>query len=621
MQIQWLHTRSWPDRLVLIIGLVLLHVGVLIATSAAAEPIVYTLRFSEAQNHYVDIEARFPGSDRPETELMMAVWTPGSYLVREYARHIESMDAVDANQAALPLVKTRKNRWVVTSPKNEPIIVRYRLYCRELSVRTNWVGHEYAMLNGAPTFVTLANGRSLAHHVKLELPRHWRQSVTSLARLDDGTPHHYLADNYDQLVDSPIVCGNPDIHRFSVGGREHILVNQGAGDVWDGAQSAQHVAKIVREHQRMWGVVPYKNYTFFNMIVQSGGGLEHDNSTLMLTNRWYFRERKDYLRWLGLVSHEFFHTWNIRRLRPVPLIEYDYESENYTHSLWIVEGITSYYDDLALARCGLCTQTEYLALLSKNIETLQAVPGRKVQSLRESSHDTWIKFYRPDENSNNARVSYYTKGAVVAFLLDAKIRQATNGSKSLDHVMREMYRRYSGARGYTPTQFRAVASGVAGDNLNAWFAAAIDQTGELDYEQALAWYGLQFKTAEAKSGDKKDATDKTPKTWVGISTRTDDGRLLVSRVERNSPAYRAGVNVDDEILAINGFRVRPDKWASRLKQHKIGEQIRLLVARIEQLKTIEVTLQESPPRNWKLMPLPKATDQQKQHLERWLQAE
>jgi predicted metalloprotease with PDZ domain len=602
-------------------GVGLLTVDGWVTTSTAAEPIVYTLRFPEAQNHYVEIEARFPGSDRPETELMMAVWTPGSYLVREYARHIESMNAVDENQKSLPLVKTKKNRWVVQSPLNQPIFVRYRVYCRELTVRTNWVGHEYAMLNGAPTFVTLADGQSLPHHVKIELPSHWRQSVTSLARLDDGTPHHYVADNYDQLVDSPIVCGNPDIYRFRVGGREHLLVNQGGGDVWDGAKSAEHVAKIVREHQRMWGVVPYKKYTFFNMIVQSRGGLEHDNSTLMLTNRWHFRERKDYLRWLSLVSHEFFHTWNIRRLRPIPLLEYDYESENYTHSLWIAEGITSYYDDLTLARCGLSTQTEYLAMLSKNIETLQAVPGRKVQSLRASSHDTWIKFYRPDENSNNTRVSYYTKGAVVAFLLDAKIRQASNGNKTLDDVMRQMYQTFSGQRGYTPTQFRAVASQVAGANLNAWFAGAIDRTGELDYEPALAWYGLQFKPEAAKPDVKKDAAEKTTKNWLGITTRTDDGRIMVSRVERDSPAYRAGVNVDDEILAINDFRVRPDKWSARLKQYKIGEEIRLLVSRAEQLKTIGVTLQESPRTNWKLVPLAKPTDQQKQRLARWLHAE
>ena len=355
------------------------------------------------------------------------------------------------------------------------------------------------------------------------------------------------------------------------------------------------------------------------MIVQSGGGLEHDNSTLMLTNRWYFRERKDYLRWLGLVSHEFFHTWNIRRLRPLPLVTYDYESENYTHSLWIAEGITSYYDDLALVRCGLCTQSEYLELLSKNIETLKSVPGRKIQSLRDSSHDTWIKFYRPDENSNNARVSYYTKGAVAAFLLDARIRQATDGNKSLDDVMRQMYQQFSGKRGYTPTQFRAVASQVAGVNLNEWFAAAIDKAGELDYDQANAWYGLQFKPENAKPETGKEPAKKTVKIWAGIETRSDVGRLLVSRVHRNSPAYRAGVSVDDEIVAIDGFRVRPDKWAARLKQHKVGEQIRLLIARREQLRTIEVTLQEPPQKKWQLVPREETTDLQKQHFKSWLQ--
>ena len=178
---------------------------------------------------------------------------------------------------------------------------------------------------------------------------------------------------------------------------------------------------------KVWGVVPYPRYIFFNLLVESGGGLEHDNSTVMMISRWYYRDREKYVRWLGLASHEFFHTWNVRRLRPKPLVAYDYENEVYLRSLWIAEGITSYYDDLQLARCGLISQKEYLETVSKQIETLQTTPGRNIQSLSDSSHDTWIKLYRPNENSGNSQVSYYNKGAVAAFLLDAEIRSATDG--------------------------------------------------------------------------------------------------------------------------------------------------------------------------------------------------
>ena len=563
-----------------------------------------------------------PSKGRPRIELMMAVWTPGSYLLREYARHIEDLQASGANGQRLEFGKKNKNRWLVETDGSDKVRVNYRLYCREMSVRTNWVDRDFAILNGAPTFLTPVGETERPRRVFVKLPPQWKRSITALKPLRDQGPHVYEARDFDHLVDSPILAGNPAVYEFELGGRKHILANQGEGGIWDGPRSAKDVAKIVQEHQRLWGSVPYDRYIFFNLITESGGGLEHDDGTVLMTSRWKQRVRKDYLDWLGLVSHEFYHTWNVRRLRPKALVEYDYENENYTRSLWIAEGITSYYDDLSLVRAGLCKQKEYFERFSKNIERLQTTPGRHRQSLHLASHDTWIKFYRPDENSINSAVSYYTKGAVAAFLLDAEIRRATDSRKSLDHVMRVLFDRHAGKRGYTPEEFRAIAGETAGRDLASWFRRAIDSTEELDYSGALDWFGLVFadpkKKKDGEETEEAAAKKKDPEVWLGLTTRTQDGRLLVARVLRDSPAYASGFNPDDEIVAVDDFRVLASKWSTRLKQYKPGDRIRILVSRREKLLELPVTFAAPPSKKWRLELSKTATEEQKKRLRAWL---
>ena len=566
----------------------------------AADPVEYTVRFPQAKNHYVEIEAVIPTDCRNTIEITMATWTPGSYLIREYARHIEGLTAysTDANQE-LTIQKRNKHVWVVTTQDQATIRVKYRLYCREMSVRTNWVDQEFAVLNGAPAFLTLRGGEERPHHVYLKLPPSWKRSICALELLPGEDPHAYQAQSFDELVDSPILVGNPTVFPFQAGGREHWLANQGGDGLWDGAAAARAAARVVEEHQRMWGTVPYPRYVFFNLVTESRGGLEHDNSTLLMTSRWNYGRRKDYLDWLALVSHEFFHTWNVRRLRPRELVEYDYTREVYFPTLWIAEGITSYYQDLALVRAGVCTPKEYFQRLSKIIESVRKTPGRLVQSLRDSSHDTWIKFYRPDENAANSRISYYTKGAAVAFLLDAKIRQLTDNEKSLDHLMRALYREHSGDRGYSSEEFRALASRVSGSDLKAWFQQHVDVPGALDFGPALKWWGLEFRP-EKKAQDKPGQAEQKSTAWFGVATRPRDGRLLVSRVVRDSPAYLAGVNVDDELVAWDGFRVLAGNWNERLKRYRPGDARELLIVRRGKMLEFKVTLAATPRATWQV---------------------
>ncbi|HEX5716204.1 MAG TPA: PDZ domain-containing protein [Thermoanaerobaculia bacterium] len=585
------------------------------------EPISYTLRFPAPQTHYVEVEALVPTEGRPEVELLMAVWTPGSYMVREFARNLETVTASSDSGEPLPIVKTSKNRWRVES-RGPRVTLRYKVYSREMSVRTNFVDEGFAILNGAPTFLTVAGGEKRPHDVRLVLPPQWRTAVSPLPGISEDA-HAWRAADFDTLVDSPIYAGNAPVYRFEVAGRPHLLVNEGEGNVWDGPRSAADVERIARELAAFWGVVPYERYVFFNLITEAGGGLEHRDSCVLMTSRWKSRTREDYNDWLSLVSHELFHAWNVKRLRPAELGPFDYEGEVYTRSLWFAEGVTSYYDELLVHRAGMTRRDEYLKKLSKQIETLQTTPGRLIQPLAESSFDAWIKYYRRDENSINTGISYYIKGSVVAFLLDARIRSATGGRRSLDDVLRLAWQRHSGERGFQTGELRAIVREVAGSDLDPWMARALESAEELDYTEALAWYGLRFVESDKENGNdgksaKDEKKDEEPSAWLGIETEVQDGRVIVTQVKRETPAYEAGLNVGDELIAVGDYRVPPDGWKDRLRAYRPGQKDALLVARRERLVRLPVVFGEEPRLLWKLEPDPEATVEQRARLEDWL---
>lgn len=611
-----------------------------------AGSIDYQISFKDAANHSIQVQMTIHDVRDSNTTLMMPVWTPGSYLMREYARNINQISAVGSNGQELQLKKSDRNHWQITGNAEGKVIVTYQLYCHEMSVRTNWVDAELAILNGASTFLTVPERRNRVHSVSLVLPKGWNRGVCSLKETATGTA--WTATTFEELVDNPIIVGNPVTKDFVAGDRPHQLVSLGDTALWQLDKAAADVQKVVAEHQRMFVGAPYKDYKFLNMITEGRGGLEHDNCTLLMTSRWNFLDGEKYEDWLSLVSHEFFHTWNVRRLRPAGIWQYDLENENYTSSLWIAEGITSYYEDVALVRAGLIDQDAYLKRLSKVIKSLQTANGRQVQSLTDSSHDTWIKFYRPDENSKNSRVSYYTKGAVVAFLLDAKIRSATDGAKCLDDVMRTMYDRFAGKKGYSEQDFRTTASETAGVDLTAWFQATIDQTDELSYKEALQYYGLQFaadkgkdkendKAAEASdtttgsdrpkeaSGTSKDAPKKTddenePKIDVGITFTSTTSSPTISAIRSHSAAFLAGLNVDDEVLAINGYRTSKTTWEQQLKLFGKGanKTVELTLSRRGRLQTIALSLAEASTDTWKLKFFAKPSDEQKNRVNSWL---
>jgi predicted metalloprotease with PDZ domain len=593
----------------------LLLIAAFAAPASAMPPIRYTLRFPAPQTHTFDVEAVYPAAGAQAITVMMAVWTPGSYLVREYSGKIETLRAFDDSGTLLPVEKTAKNRWRIETGGNSEVRLGYRLYAHEMSVRTNWVEKEFAILIGAGTFLTQvdpATGRPVAaeHRVRLEPPAKWPDSESGMARGDE--PHTFVAADFDELVDSPILAGDLAVYPYEVAGRPHALVNLGEAEVWDGPRSAEDARKITQAQVDFWGGAPYPRYRFLNAITESGGGLEHKTSSLLMARRFATRTRKDYVRWLKLVSHELFHAWNGKRLRPVELGPFDYERENYTTGLWVVEGLTSYYESVLLARAGLIDEKTFLEQISEDIESLQATPGREVNAASESSFDAWVKLYRRDEGSPNRAVSYYVKGAVTGMLLDAKIRMATGGKRSLDDVLRAAFERYSGERGYTDEEFRALASEAAGADLTEWFAATLDSPGEVDYLPLLSWFGLRFTPPKAP--------DEQQAAWLGAKTAEREGRLIVSEVRKGTPAFEGGLNVDDEILAIGDFRVPPAGLDDRLSRYRPGDELSVLVARREKLERLTVTAGEKPRESWKLEVDPAAPEETKARRAAWLGA-
>jgi predicted metalloprotease with PDZ domain len=592
-------------------GLVLAFVLCLPALAhAQQETVRYSLSFPHRASHYVEVAAVYPSNGRSELDLMMAVWAPGSYLVREFSRNVESLSAASLDDRPLQVTKTAKNHWSVATRGTADVRVRYRVYSREMGVRTNWVEDTFALINGAATFITVADGRARPHVVSLTMPAEWNISVSGLP--EGGAPHTFAARDFDTLVDSPIVAGNPAVHEFSVAGKPHYLVNVNEPPFWNVTQSVADVQKIVEANLRFWGGLPYDKYVFLNVLTESGGGLEHQNSVTMMASRWATRTRRRYLRWLGLVSHEYFHLWNVKRLRPVELGPFNYDAENYTRSLWIAEGLTDYYGGLMLRRAGLVSNEETLADLSAAIHELQTTPGRLAQPLELASFDAWIKEYRPDENSPNVSISYYTKGAVVGFLLDAQIRAATNGQRSLDDVMRTALARFSGARGFTPADFRAVVNETAGRDLSAWMQEGLETTNELNYEQALAWFGLQF-TPSAPS-----RSFGSQVSWQGLRLRSDGDRLVVTQVRRDTPGEASGLAVEDEIIALDEYRVTAAEWPSRVELYQPGDIVSILVARRDALERFDLKLGAPLVEEWNLRTRSDATPAQREHLRAWL---
>ncbi len=454
------------------------------------DPVIYTIRVAAPETHMAEIEATFPTGKRPSIEVMMAKWSPGFYRVEDYAGSVQDLSAHVPGGMKVEVQRTQRNRWRIQTNGAATIIVNYRLSCKGQSVTTNWVGPDYAVFNGPATYITPVEQTVRPQEVRVELPQGWKECMTSLEPAADGRANHFRAPDFDVVADSPMVAGNLSIHEFDVDGSKHYLVDFGDVGQWEGQQAARDLQQIVAEDERFLGGLPYKKYVFLNGFRSANGGLEHLNSALLTSNPTH--PAAPTLGWLKFVSHEYFHAINVKRLRPIELGPFDYENPPRTPSLWISEGLTTYYGDLAVTRSGVGKTQDFLAGMSSLIRQLQTCPGRLVQSLEQSSLDVWTGSTSGYGGDPKSTVSYYIKGPVVGFLLDARIRHVTDNARSLDDVIRQAYATYSGKRGFKPEEFQKMASDVASVDLTEFFAKALRTTGELDYSEMLDWFGLRF---------------------------------------------------------------------------------------------------------------------------------
>lgn len=595
--------------------LLLSIVMTLASVNANSQKISFTVSFSQPQAHYADVEMDISGLKKEYVDIKMPVWAPGSYLVREFAKNVEGLRAADNDGQPVPFQKINKNTWRINSQNTDKIKIYYSVYAFEISVRTSFVDDSHAFISPTGIFMYPAGQLSLPSTVTINPFKEWSKISTGLEPVS-GKPNTFYAPDFDILFDSPIEIGNQDIFDFTAAGVKHEVVMYGGGN-YDREMLKTDMAKIVEEETAIFKENPNKRYVFIiHNYTSGGGGLEHLNSTVLGATRNGYTNKTTYKSFLGLVAHEYFHLWNVKRLRPKALGPFDYDSENYTTNLWIAEGFTAYYDNLVLRRAGFDTPEQYLAVLANDFTVVNNQPGSRIQSAAEASFDAWIKQYRPNENSANSTISYYSKGALIGMIMDIEIMNATQGMKSLDDVMKAMYDMYYKklGRGYTDAEFKDMAEKVAGRSFDPIYSDYVYGVTPVDYKKYLGYAGMIPVDENAAKNDP----------YLGVATIVKDGKIIVSNVARNTSAWFGGINVNDEIISINGYRISPgaDNGANEIEvfisSAKVGEKLEIQVVRDGLVKDIEVTLLKNPSVKFKIMPSENATAMQLKIRKKWL---
>ncbi len=575
--------------------------------TSMAPSIHYQVALPNPSSHLFEVTLELLNQTSAILDLKLPVWTPGSYLVREYSKQLQMFRAEEAQGQSLPWCKVSKNHWQIDSGEVTQFKVCYQVFAHELTVRTNHLDSTHGFFNPGAVLMYIPGFEEIETTLTVAPPDGW--AVTTALPPVEGQSNTFRADTFDTLVDSPVEIGTHSLYDFDVLGKPHQWVIWGKGN-FEIERIIADTQKIVEVEAKIFGGLPYEHYFFLLHLSAGGyGGLEHKFCTSLLFPRFNFRTTENYNKFMCLVAHEFFHLWNVKRIRPKALETFDYDQENYTDCLWFCEGVTSFYDLAIPMRAGIYDAKNYLKLISDSITRLQSIPGRRVQSLSESSFDTWIKLYRPDANSKNAQVSYYLKGELVALLLDLLIRRESGNMRSQDQVMQEMWQQFGKSEtGYTHAQLKSVFESVAGVDLTDFWQNYIEGTVELPYDEFLNPFGFYLKV---------ETTDEAPP-FLGVELNPVTGAAIVKTVIVDSPAHHAGITPDDQILAIDGFRVRASQLNDRLLNYQPDEQIQVTVFHDEELRTDTVTLAKPVPTVYSVQPLDNPTPEQIQLGERWL---
>lgn len=566
----------------------------------------FTVSMDQPNTHYFHVVLRCEGLKGEAQDFKMPSWTPGYYQIMDYARNVLNFKAEDGAGRDLPWTKTAKNTWRVETGKTGSIIVSYDVYAFNRFCADSYLDDRQGFICPAGVFLHIAGqlGRPATITVK---PLHPEDTVTTGLDLVDGRPNTFFAPDFDVLYDCPLLIGKQEVLTFNVKGIPHRFAGVDLG-MFDRAQFIGDLERMIESAAALMGDIPYKHYTFIS-IGPGRGGLEHANSTALAFDGESFSSPGGRKRWLAFVCHEYFHLYNVKRIRPIALGPFDYDKENYTDMLWMSEGFTVYYEALILNRAGLFSRDDVLRQLESSIADYENIPGRLFQSAAASSFDTWLQSFLRTGNAANTTISYYDKGAALGLLLDLAIRNASKNARSLDDVMRTLYRGFlrDRRRGFTDKEFRRACEEAAGVSLAEVFDYA-SSVKAIDYPKYLAYAGLGIDVEPRI----------VPGAWLGTTTRDEDGRLIVTGIEWDSPASKAGLSLEDEVIAVDGTRVNARTLTDFLRVRKPGDAVRVLASRRSAVREFSVVLGAETRRTFALTPLPDPTPLQAAILRDWL---
>lgn len=564
----------------------------------------YTLRIDAPGHHLACVELRFP-VDAQAVELVLPAWSPGSYFIRDYARYVRDLAALDDGDAPRAVTKRDKSTWSVDARGARELRVRYAVYGHDLSVRTNHIDADHAFVHGPATFLYPSHLRAAPIELEVAIPEGWILTTAMAWAPAPAPPYRLTAADIDELYDHPIHAGAAALVRTlavpaAVPVKLAIWGQRAPGGAFDERRLATDLGAIVDDHVARFGAAPFAHYTFLVMLAHDAyGGLEHRASSVNLYHPYFAASRKHYDGLLELLSHELFHVWNGKHIAPRPLLEIDYAREAYTRSLWLMEGMTSHYDRFALRTSNRITARSFLDKVLDDWARLMATPGRRRQSLEAASFDAWIKLYRPDESNLNTTVSYYLKGGLVMLALDLQIRRRTGGAHSLDDVLRLLWHRHGQAGEPHPDQLQPVFEEATGLALGDVFDRQIRGTDDPELALELRHVGLELRAGT----DPAQLADGASPVWLGATL----GGTRVTSVFDDSPAQAAGLSPGDEIIALDGFRVTTEADARSLAGAlKPGDRIELAVFRRARLLRLPVTLGPAPATRYEIVGLPDA---------------
>ena len=581
------------------------------STDISEAAVVYDVRLRDPGAHIFEVTCRINDPAPDGQTVSLPAWIPGSYMIRDFARHVIAVEA-EANGESVAVRKIDKSTWRA-SPIDGPLLLRAEIYAHDLSVRGAYLDLDHAFFNGAAVFFHVDGKEDERCVVHVAPPGHVAENewkvATGMERLT-GTADDFgafVALGYDELIDHPMLIGDLSIGKFDVAETEHVIAIFGNCDT-DCRRLEHDLQQLCAYHAEFFGgPVPMNRYTFLITAANAGyGGLEHRNSSALLCARsdlprpGVSEVDAGYQKFLGLVSHEYFHLWNVKRIRPAEFVPYKLDQETYTRQLWVFEGITSYFDDLGLLRSGLIAPKAYLELLGRSLTAVYQSGGRRRQTLEESSFDAWIKFYKQNENSPNAIVSYYRKGAMVALALDLELRLKSGGQCSLDDVMRALWQKFGqdSSRGTPEGGFERLAEEVSGLNLSDFFRQALRTTVDPPVGILLAQFGirLQMRARESESdvgGTRGNHRDRG-RAWLGFRTATHGDRSLVQTVISDGPAVKSGLSANDELVAIEGYRVTAGNFSELVERIDVGQPVDIDVFRRDELLRVTVVAAASP---------------------------